>query len=133
MKKMTNKDKKFIIDLSKRINTQDTRCTAKPYGLILLEEKTRVVPEDCGDRTVAYWKENEYHTVQELQDDIKEYYSDLDEMDIMHDHVQDILETTSFHYINDYAADELGINICVCEFGSGGWLGFMAYQPLLDI
>lgn len=68
----------FIINLSNEIRTQDTRCTAQPYGLILTEEVIEVRGKDHGSFCGAYWNENEYEDYKLFQDDVAGYYLDDD-------------------------------------------------------
>lgn len=71
--------KDFIISLSNEMRTQDTRCTAQPYGLILTEEVIEVRGKDHGSNCGAYWDEHEYLTdYKRFQDDVAGYYIDDD-------------------------------------------------------
>lgn len=66
----------FIIDLSNEMKTQDTRCTAQPYGLILTEEVIEVRGEDYANNCAAYWNEHSYYDFQEFVDAVADYYED---------------------------------------------------------
>jgi hypothetical protein len=68
----------FIINLSNEMRTQDTRCTAQPYALILTEEMTEVRGKDHGSHCGAYWNEHEYEDYKRFQDDVAGYYLDDD-------------------------------------------------------
>lgn len=73
---LTQQQIDFIIDLSNEMRTQDTRCTAQPYGLILTEEVIEVRGEDYANECAAYWNEREYHDFKEFVDAVAEYYED---------------------------------------------------------
>lgn len=66
----------FIIDLSNEMKTQDTRCTAQPYGLILTEEVIEVRGEDYASHCAAYWNEYSYYDFKEFVDAVADYYED---------------------------------------------------------
>jgi len=76
---LTSGQKDFIINLSNEMRTQDTRCTAQPYGLILTEEVIEVRGEDHGSHCGAHFNESEYYDFNELVEAISEYYEDDDE------------------------------------------------------
>lgn len=66
----------FIINLSNEMRTQDTRCTAQPYGLILTEEVIEVRDEDRASHSAVYWNEREYFDYAEFVSDVADYYKD---------------------------------------------------------
>lgn len=76
---LTQQQIDFIIDLSNEMRTQDTRCTAQPYALILTEEVIEVRGEDHANLCGAYWDEHEYFDYKKFQDDVAGYYIDDDE------------------------------------------------------
>lgn len=115
MNSLSNEQKEFIINLSNEMNTQDTRCTASPYGLLLMEENTRVIPEGYGGECFAYWNESEYDCIDELKQDIKEYYEYESESfndDEMSSHVFGVLECNTLESLeHDFDASQLEISI----------------------
>lgn len=98
---LSKEDIKFIKELSNEMRSQDTRCTAQPYGLIILEEKTRVLPEGFGDEYIAVMDSEEY-----TLEDLKEWFECDDKaIELLSEH--DSLSSLQ----GSYAASEL--NICV--------------------
>lgn len=75
---LTSEQRDFIINLSYEMKTQNTRCTAQPYALILTEEMTEVRGKDHGSFCGAYWNENEYEDYRRFKDDVAGYYLDDD-------------------------------------------------------
>lgn len=75
---LTPEQIKFIVELANEIQTQDTRCTARPYGLIVTEEVIQVRGEDHASHCGAYWDEHEYYDYKRFQDDVAGYYMDDD-------------------------------------------------------
>ena len=106
---------KFIKDLSHEMNTQDTRCTAQPYALVLREEVTRLVPDGYGDILSCYWNDEEYHEWDDFITDLKEYYeygnkgfNDY----VVKDELNAIFEMNSFYDLKDtFQADQIEVNI----------------------
>lgn len=74
--KLTDTQKAFILNLSHEMKTQDTRCTAQPYGLILTEEVIEVRGQDYASSCAVYWNEREYFDYGEFKNDVNEYYTD---------------------------------------------------------
>lgn len=74
--RLTQQQIDFIIDLSNEMITQDTRCTAQPYALILTEEVIEVRGEDYASHCAAHWNEHEYYDFKEFVDAVVEYYED---------------------------------------------------------
>lgn len=71
---LTQQQIDFIIDLSNDMRTQDTRCTAQPYGLILTEEVIEVRGKDHATNCAVHWNENEYINFSDFVDAVAEYY-----------------------------------------------------------
>lgn len=76
---LTSQQIDFIINLSSEMRTQDTRCTAQPYGLILTEEVVEVRGEDYANSCGAHWEEHNYYDWAEFVSDVADYYEDDDE------------------------------------------------------
>jgi len=100
---MLNKeDIEFIKNLSHEMKTQDNRCTAQPYALVI-RTKTRQIRDfdNCENRGV-YWDETEYDTFEEFVDAFKEYYLEDNEthkaVDYLEEWVEDIEELRSHEY-----------------------------------
>jgi hypothetical protein len=78
-KHLTKEDIEFIRNLSHEMKTQDTRGTAQPYGLTILQEQyIRFCGEEEGDEIWCYWKCQEYRENQfeEFKQDALRYYEE---------------------------------------------------------
>lgn len=94
----------FLIDVAKKIKTQDNRGTAKPYFFQVQTKEQVAVPEGCG---IEAWFYDDF-TI-ETDDEINEKISDLknvsiEEVKSMKDYEKElILEEAGYHKINyDY-------------------------------
>ena len=54
---LTQEDITFLKSLSKEIQEQDTRCTAKPYGLIIGKKERQVCDYDNCDNKAIYFNQ----------------------------------------------------------------------------
>lgn len=107
---LSTDDKEFIKNLSNEMNTQDTRCTAQPYALVVQQQNTRIVPEGYSDLISCYWEESEYDDWDDFISEIKEFYCygtpdlDLDK----HKGIETIIQMTGFSELKDsYEATEI--------------------------
>ena len=81
---LTQEDIAFLKSLSKEIQEQDTRCTAKPYGLIIGKKERQVCDYDNCDDKAIYWGESDYDSFEEFIKAIEEYYlEDCEQNDIV--------------------------------------------------
>lgn len=87
-KNLTEEEIDFIKNLSKEITTQDTRCTAKPYGLIIGEKKRVVTDYDNCQEKAIYWNECDYDTFEDWFEAIKDYYLEGNRTNIIVDYIQ---------------------------------------------
>ena len=73
---LTKADMDWIITLSTLMLTQDTRCTAQPYALILTEREIQVRGRDHASNCGLYWDDSFYESDQfdEFKSDIKEHF-----------------------------------------------------------
>lgn len=98
---LEKEDIEFIKNLSHEMKTQDTRCTAQPYGLIILEKKTRVLPQGFGDEHIAVYDSMEF-TFEEL---LEFFEDDEESMSLLKEH--DSLRSLQ----NSYEAQKLNIDV----------------------
>lgn len=73
---LTKDEVYFIKSLASEIETQDTRCTASPYGLIIGKKERQVCDYDNCDKKAIYWEESEFDSFKEFIDDLEEYFGD---------------------------------------------------------
>lgn len=106
--KLSNEDIKFIKNLSNEMKTQDNRCTAQPYGLILLQEDEEVRPQGFGNDVMARFDDESYYDFEELMEYVEEYYgSDNEHIIEMKDE-----EVSNFYDLQtSYEADQLDIEV----------------------
>ena len=71
---LTKADMDWIITLSVLMKTQNTRCTAQPYALILTERNIQVRGQDHGGKCGLHWDESFYE-----EDQFDEFKSDIEE------------------------------------------------------
>ena len=64
----------FIKNLSNEMNTQDTRCTAQPYALVIRNKTRQVRDFDNCENQGVYWDESEYDNFDDFIVAFKEYY-----------------------------------------------------------
>lgn len=86
---LNKEDQDFINNLSNEMKTQNNRCTASPYGLVI-GKKVRVVTdyENCSNKAI-YWSETDYDSFEEFMESLEEYYlEDSDQSDIV-DYIRD--------------------------------------------
>ena len=74
MNYLDQSDIDFIKNLSHEMKTQDTRCTAQPYGLIVIQEVEEVRPEGFGNRLVATHDTEVFYSFSDLVDHLEGYY-----------------------------------------------------------
>ena len=102
---LSKEDIEFIKNLSHEMKTQDNRCTAQPYALVLREEVTRIVPDGYSDELECYWDECVYANFDEFMEEFKEYHKDYNKHNYQ---LGEILGTEDFYqvkqclYISDY-------------------------------
>lgn len=65
-KQLSNEDIEFIKNLSNEMNTQDTRSTATPYGLVIGQKQKRPTDWDCSDTYNIHWGESDFESYDEL-------------------------------------------------------------------
>lgn len=78
---LTKEETEFIKNLAHEISTQDTRATAKPYGLVIRNEKKEIRDFHYCDNRGVYWNESEYDSFDEFKESFIEYYTE-DESEI---------------------------------------------------
>jgi len=106
MQGLSNEDILFIKNLSNEMKTQDTRATAQPYGLILLQEKEELRPSGFGDGYVAVHDSESYYSFKDLVKGLEDYYG-MDNVDLG--------GATSLYELQD-TAEALQYNIDVYAF-----------------
>lgn len=105
---LNNEDKEFIKNLSHEMKTQDNRCTAQPYGLILLQEDEEIRPEGYGNDIMARFDDESYYDFDELMEYVEEYYgSDNEYVVEMKD--EDI--SNFYEMQTSYEAEKLDIEV----------------------
>lgn len=97
---LSKEDIDFIKNLSKEITTQDTRSTAKPYGLIIGEIKRVVTDFDNCNEKAIYWNECDYDTFEEWLEAVKDYYLEDNEshkaVDFIEENCSDIDDVRNY-------------------------------------
>lgn len=76
---LSQEQRQFILELAQEMRTQDTRCTAQPYGLIVTEEKIEVRGRDHGSLCGVHWEDETYFDYERFKESVKESYEDSDE------------------------------------------------------
>lgn len=94
----------FLINISKELNTQDNRATAKPYFFQVQVKEQIAVPEGCGNEAWHY-DGSLIETDEEINQAIAEYkeidVSEVQEMDEYEK--EEILEKAGYNKVNyDY-------------------------------
>lgn len=70
----------FLMELSKELNTQDNRATAKPYFFQIQTNEEVAVPEGCGEKA-WYYDGSKIQTQDEIDQVIFDYYDPQYTMD----------------------------------------------------
>lgn len=83
----------FIIDLSNEMRTQDTRCTAQPYGLILTEEVIEVHGKDHGSYCGINWNGDSYDDYQIFKENVIEHFDGEETQDWY----EDVIDNDCFY------------------------------------
>ena len=102
MELLSQEDKDFIKNLSNEMNTQDTRCTAQPYALVI-RNKTRQIRDfnNCENKGV-YWDEYEYDGFEEFKEAFERYYLEDSEtneaVDFIREHIKDIDDLKNYEH-----------------------------------
>lgn len=98
---LEKEDIDFIKNLSIEMKMQDTRCTAQPYGLIILEKKTRVLPQGFGDEYIAVYDSEEF-TFDEL---LEIFEDDEKSLEMLKEH------DSLYSLQGSYEASKLGVEV----------------------
>jgi len=123
---LTPEDIKFIKELSHEIKTQDTRGTAQPYGLTVLQEFMYPTCGGYADELVCEWGDRLYREDEwdEFVEDIKEVYEDdiVEEiesmdgfLDLMDSSLSDEIEASVSYVIIDRKPDPMRFNFFLTE------------------
>lgn len=73
---MTQEDKDFIINLANEMQTQDTRCTAQPYGLVITTE--HIVSGMDSDYIDTFFYLDRANEIEYYEEDLSEMIVDLE-------------------------------------------------------
>jgi hypothetical protein len=110
----------FLMELSKEINTQDNRATAKPYFFQIQTNEEVAVPEGCGEKA-WYYDGSKIKTQEEIDQVIFDYYDpqytmdevkqmdEWDKFDMLRDHGW---REVYFDYKNEYQNAFLTAKAC---------------------
>lgn len=107
---LTNDDKEFIINLSKEMSSQDNRGTAPPFGLTIMQDYERLLPEGYDGQISCYWLDHEatFYNIEEL----KSFITENHEEDDLPKAEKEILEMESLYDLRDTStANELSMTI----------------------
>ncbi len=112
MNRLTQEDVKFLEELANEIATQDTRGTAQPYGLTVLQENVRVVPEGFGDRVLYIFDDVEF-----LDDEWDRFVKYVEEEFDGEDIVEKVKKYNDFNELasDDELVDELDLKWFDCD------------------
>ena len=110
--KLTDDEIDFIKSLSNEMKTQDNRCTAQPYGLILTQEVEEVRPSGFGDSYVARFNDESYYDFDELKQALYEHYGNNN---IYVKLIQDEEYDSFSSFIDTYEANGLDVDIYAYE------------------
>ena len=81
---LTPEEINFIKELSNEIKTQDTRCTAQPYGLVIGKKERQIADYSNCDHKAIHWNESDYDSFEEFINALEEYYlEDSEQNDIV--------------------------------------------------
>jgi uncharacterized membrane-anchored protein len=73
MSSLNKEQQDFINHLSHKMKTQDTRCTAQPYALVIrTEEMVYGIDTDYTDNVCLMWNDEVYHSFDDLLEYLKE-------------------------------------------------------------
>ena len=96
-------DISFLKNLSKEIQEQDTRCTAKPYGLVIGKKERQITDFDNCEHKAIHWNESDYDSFEEFIEALEQYYlEDCDQNDIVDyikDNCEDINDLRNYEYL----------------------------------
>lgn len=99
---LTKDEIDFIKNLSKEITTQDTRCTATPYGLVIGKKERQITDFDNCEHEAIHWNESDYDSFEEFIEALEQYYlEDCDQNDIVDyikDNCDDINDLRNYEY-----------------------------------
>lgn len=87
--KLTEDEIAFIKNLSKEITTQDTRCTAKPYGLVIGKKQRQIGDYRNCDNKAIHWNESDYDSFEEFMEALEEYYLEDSEQNDIVDYIKE--------------------------------------------
>ena len=93
---MTQEDKDFIISLANEMQTQDTRGTAQPYGLVITNE--HIV---SGMNSDLFFYLNRANDMEYYEDDLMEMIADLEDW-MEEDEYKDMLSDIGKYNINTF-------------------------------
>jgi hypothetical protein len=109
---LTKEDLKFIKNLSNEMNTQDTRATAQPYGLVIGQKNTVVTDWDCGDKYNIHRGESDYETYEAFMESLTEdgYEVDSNIIKFLKENCEDISDL-KYHEskISDIIGDSFSV------------------------
>lgn len=108
---LTQEDIEFIKNLSYEMKTQDNRCTAQPYGLVIRNKTRQIRDFDNCENKGVYWNENEYDTFDEFMEAFREYY--LEDSD-SHPAI-DFIEDNEIDDISDLRYHEYKLNNLISD------------------
>ena len=99
---LTKDEIDFIKNLSKEITTQDTRCTATPYGLVIGKKERQITDFDNCEHEAIHWNGSDYDSFEEFIEALEQYYlEDCDQNDIVDyikDNCDDINDLRNYEY-----------------------------------
>lgn len=96
---MTQEDKDFIISLANEMQTQDTRCTAQPYGLVITNE--HIVSGMDSDYSDLFFYLDRDNDTTYYEEDLPEMIADLEGwMDL--DEYKDMLSDIDKYNVNTF-------------------------------
>ena len=100
--KLSKEDIEFIKNLSHEMKTQDNRCTAQPYALVIRNKNREVRDFDNCENKGVYWNESEYDSFEEFVESFKDYYLEDNEthevIDYLNDNIEDIGDLRRHEY-----------------------------------
>ena len=87
--KLTEDEIAFIKNLSKEITTQDTRCTATPYGLVIGKKERQIADYYNCENQAIHWGESDYDSFEEFMEALEEYYLEDSEQNDIVDYIKE--------------------------------------------
>ena len=104
---LSTEDVLFLRKLAQELKTQDTRGTAKPYGLVIGQKKRQITDFEYSSKTAVHWNECDYDSFEELMDAMKEYYLEDEESHEVIDYIEENCSSMSDLKNHEYKIREL--------------------------